>query len=381
MPTRVIMPALGLSQDTGRLLRWLAAEGSAVVSGQAIAEIETDKVTTEIQAPASGVLAGLRAQPGEDVPVGQVIGFVLAAGEAIPAADQRDQGVRSEPAAARPQPPPIPAGSPAPRPLSSPKARRLAQELGVDLTAVRGSGASGEITVSDVMKADRPPSIGSIAQSAVWRRMAERVTQSWTTAPHFYVMRNVSARMLVDGRREWLAQIPSITHTDLIIAAVAKALRQHPQVNASWLDGAVVLSDRVNIGVVVATEAGLVVPVVRQADELGLAGISQRRHDLVTRAHAGRLRPDDLAGGTFTISNLGMHGVDAVAPILNSPQAAILGIGRIADRVIASEGAAVVCPMMTLTLSCDHRAIDGVRAAQFLETLAQVLQDLAGITL
>src|SRR5574337_562863 len=161
-----------------------------------------------------------------------------------------------------------------------------------------------------------------------------------------------------------------ISHS-MIVAVVAKALRQHPQLNASWKDGAVVLADQIGIGVAVATEAGLLVPVLRRADELALAEIARRRFDLVTRAQSGQLQPDDVVGGTFTISNLGMHGVDTVAPILNPPQAAILGVGRIADRVVAVEGAPAVRPMMTVTLSCDHRVVDGARAAQFLESLAQ----------
>jgi pyruvate dehydrogenase E2 component (dihydrolipoamide acetyltransferase) len=209
--------------------------------------------------------------------------------------------------------------------------------------------------------------------------MAERVTRSWTTAPHFYVSREVSAQELVDRRSQWLSHIPSITYTDVIILVVAKALRQHPQVNASWREGAIVLADQVDICVAVATEAGLLVPVVRRADQLGLEEIAQRRADLVTRAHSGQLRPDDVAGGTLTVSNLGMYGVDTVAPILNPPQAVIVGIGRIADRVVAAGGAPVVRPMMTVTLSCDHRVVDGARAAQFLETLAHALEDLEGV--
>jgi pyruvate dehydrogenase E2 component (dihydrolipoamide acetyltransferase) len=206
--------------------------------------------------------------------------------------------------------------------------------------------------------------------------MAERVTRSWTTAPHFYVSREVSAQTLVDRRRQWLPQIPSITYTDVILAVVAKTLRQHPQLNAHWEAGAIVSAGHIDIGLAVATEAGLLVPVVRRADEVSLQEIARQRFDLVTRAQAGRLRPDDVAGGTFTISNLGMYGVDTFAPILNPPQAAILGVGRIADRVVAVSGAPVVRPMMMVTLTCDHRVVDGARAARFLDALAQGLEGL-----
>jgi pyruvate dehydrogenase E2 component (dihydrolipoamide acetyltransferase) len=209
--------------------------------------------------------------------------------------------------------------------------------------------------------------------------MAERMTQSWTTAPHFYLTREMSAQAMVDQRKQWSAQIPTLTYTDMIVAMVAKALRLHPQVNARWKEGAVVVADQIGIGVAVATDSGLLVPVLRRADELVLAEIARRRFDLVTRAQSGQLQPDDVVGGTFTISNLGMHGVDTVAPILNPPQAAILGVGRIADRVVAVDGAPAVRPMMTVTLSCDHRVVDGARAAQFLETLALGLESLEGL--
>lgn len=351
MPTAVVMPALGMSQDTGKLLRWLVAEGQPVTKGQPLMEIETDKVTTEIDAPASGVLAGVRAQAGADVPVGQVIAVILATGET-----------------------PQPAASPAGRIVTaSPKARRLAQELGVDLTAVAGSGPRGEITASDVTQAKQSAPAGTGQAEVVgsaWRVMADRLTRSWTSAPHFYLTREVSAHRLVERRRQLQPQLSSITVTDLVIAVVANALRQHPRLNARWEDGRIVSAGQIGIGVAVATDAGLIVPVLAQADELPLLEIVRRRFDLVTRAQAGRLRPEDVTGGTFTISNLGMYGVDAFYPILNPPQAAILGVGRIADRVIAEDGMPVVRPMLTFTLTCDHRVVDGARAAEFLDTLA-----------
>ncbi len=355
------MPALGMSQDTGKLLRWLVAEGQPVTKGQPLMEIETDKVTTEIEAPASGVLAGVRAPEGADVPVGQVIAVILAAGETLQ-----------------------PAASPAGRAVAaSPKARRLAQELGVDLTAVAGSGPGGEITAADVTqakesapaRADQAEAVGS-----TWRVMADRLTRSWSSAPHFYLTREAPARRLVERRRQLQPRIPSITVTDLVIALVAKALRQHPRLNAHWEDGRIVSAGQVGIGVAVATDAGLIVPVLARADELPLEEIARLRFDLVTRALAGRLRPEDVAGGTFTISNLGMYGVDAFYPILNPPQAAILGVGRIADRVVADGGAPVVRPMLTLTLSCDHRVVDGARAAQFLQTLVRSMEAMEELT-
>jgi len=377
------MPALGLSQETGRLLRWLVAEGTLVVAGQPLVEIETDKVTTEIESPAAGFLEGVRARPGEEVPVGEVIAFVLAPGESVPPVDPMKLS-SPESLAAPPHVSAVaPASPPRGRPAASPKARRLAHERGVDLTGVTGSGAGGEITAADVMKADtsRPATSQIATRSTTWARMAERMAQSWTSAPHFYLSRELSAQAIVDRRKQWLAQIPTVTYTDMIVAMVAKALRQHPQLNARWKDGAVEVADQIGIGVAVATDAGLLVPVLRRADEVALAEIARRRFDLVTRAQSGQLQPDDVVGGTFTISNLGMYGVDTVAPILNPPQAAILGVGRIADRIVAVDGAPAVRPMMTVTLSCDHRVVDGARAAQFLETLARGLEGLEGLVL
>lgn len=380
MATRVIMPALGMSQDTGRLLRWLVAEGTLVAAGQPLVEIETDKVTTEIESPAAGFLAGVRVRPGEDVPVGQVIAFVLAPGESQPAVDLQEPppkaGLGATPHVSGTAPPSSPVG----RPAASPKARRLAQERGVDLTGLSGSGPGGEITAADVMKVDTShPTVQPRVAGAAWARMAERMAQSWMSAPHFYLTRELSAHAMVDRRKQWLPQIPTVTYTDMIVCVVAKALRQHPQLNARWKEGTVVVADQIGIGVAVAAATGLLVPVVQRADELALSEVARRRFDLVTRAQSGQLQPDDVVGGTFTISNLGMYGVDAVAPILNPPQAAILGVGRIADRVVAVDGSPAVRPMMTVILSCDHRVVDGARAAQFLETLARGLESLEGL--
>ncbi len=353
MPTSVIMPALGMAQDTGKVLRWLAAEGQAVVKGQSLMEIETDKVTAEIEAPASGVLAGVRAQPGQEVPVGQIIAYILGAGESLPAA----------------------APQASVRPPASPKARRLAHERGVDLSGLTGSGPGGEITTADVMAASGSPAqTAEISMSEAWRTMAERLAQAWSAVPHFYLTREVEAHGLVERRRALAAAVPAVTYTDLIVVFTARALRAHPRLSARWDSGRIVSQPKLGIGIAVATEDGLVVPVIQRADELSAEDVARTRHDLVTRAQAGRLRPEDVWGGTFTISNLGMFGVDAVAAIVNPPQAAILGIGRIADRVVAVSGAPAVRPALTLTLTCDHRVVDGARGAEFLSTLADLIE-------
>jgi pyruvate dehydrogenase E2 component (dihydrolipoamide acetyltransferase) len=206
--------------------------------------------------------------------------------------------------------------------------------------------------------------------------MAERMTASWTSAPHFYLVREVNVSRLVSWRQR-LSKQPGarITYTDLLVRLVAAALAQHPRANAAWKDGAITQNAEINIGLAVAVEDGLVVPILHRADTLSVAAIATRREDLVTRAQAGKLRPADIQGGGFTISNLGMFGVDAFSAIVNPPQAAILAVGRIADRVVALNGQPAVQPTMVLTLSCDHRALDGARGAQFLDALADLIEE------
>jgi len=210
----------------------------------------------------------------------------------------------------------------------------------------------------------------------VWRIMAERMTASWTSAPHFYLVREVNVARLVSwlplARKQTGAHI---TYTDLLVKLVAAALAQHPRVNVSWKDGTLERHADVNLGLAVALEDGLVVPVLHKADTLGLKDLAAKREDLVTRAQAGKLRPADIQGGVFTISNLGMYGIDAFSAIVNPPQAAILAVGRIVDRVVPVNGQPAVQPTMVLTLSCDHRALDGARGAQFLGALAELIEE------
>jgi pyruvate dehydrogenase E2 component (dihydrolipoamide acetyltransferase) len=249
--------------------------------------------------------------------------------------------------------------------------------------ALRGSGPDGAVLAGDVPAARTPAPLDATREgmkgegvSNVWRIMAERMTQSWTSAPHFYLVREVNVSRLVAWRKKAGKQTGArITYTDLLVRLVAAALVQHPAANVSWKDGTLVRHPEVNIGLAVALEDGLVVPVLHRADTLGLAEIAARREDLVTRAQAGKLRPADIQGGSFTISNLGMYGVDAFSAIVNPPQAAILAVGRIADRVVPLNGQPAVQPTMVLTLSCDHRALDGARGAQFLGALAELIEE------
>ena len=269
---------------------------------------------------------------------------------------------------------------------ASPKARRLAAERGIDLRALKGSGPGGAVLTLDLPATTGPLTTGPLTTGplttgpltlpspqrgegekvgTVWRIMAERMTASWTSAPHFYLVREVNVTRLVAWLDKARKQTGAhVTYTDLLVKLVAATLAQHPRVNVSWRDGALERHADINIGLAVALEDGLVVPVLHRADTLGLKEIATRREDLVSRAQAGKLRPADIQGGVFTISNLGMYGVDAFSAIVNPPQAAILAVGRIADRVVPVNGQPAVQPTMVLTLSCDHRALDGARGAR-----------------
>ena len=397
MPATVIMPALELAQETGKVLRWLRVAGDTVVKGEPIVEIETDKVTVEIEAPASGVLREVSARAGDVVAVGKTIALIFAADEAAndtavkasPLARKvaEEHGVdlaRVKTAGGRIEKADVlahverhttsAADGVATRLLAaSPKARRLAAERGVDLGGLEGSGPGGAVVVADVPVEARTPGAGV---SSVWRIMAERMTASWTTAPHFYLVREVDVSRLTAWRERAGAQSDvRITYPDVLVRVVAAALTRHPRVNVAWKDGAIFQHGGADIGLAVAIDDGLIVPVLRGADALTLAEIARRREDLVGRAQTGKLRPADIQGASFTLSNLGMYGVDAFNAIVNPPQAAILAVGRIVDRAVAVAGQVAVRPTVVLTLSCDHRALDGARAAQFLGTLADFIEE------
>jgi pyruvate dehydrogenase E2 component (dihydrolipoamide acetyltransferase) len=306
----------------------------------------------------------------------------------------------SAPVAAASAPAPAPA-----EPVSaagariSPKARRLAREHGVDITTLRGSGPGGEILADDILKAaaaaaaqpaaapaatarpaSPPPAAPSGAVSSIGRIMADRTTQSWTTVPHFFVSRDVDASALNATRERLIPTIEKshgvkVTHTDLIVAAVSRALRQHPRMNGSWANGSITIHADVNVALAMAVEDAVVTAVIKNSDRIGLGEIAKQRKALSERARANKLQPADITGATFTISNLGMFAVDHFTAIIVPPQAGILAVGAIAERVVASGGMIGVKPMVTLTLSSDHRVVDGVRAAQFLTDVVTALSE------
>jgi pyruvate dehydrogenase E2 component (dihydrolipoamide acetyltransferase) len=436
MATSVIMPALEMAQESGVLVSWLKHDGDAIVKGEPLMEIETDKVTVEIEAPASGFLSGVLAKEGDVVPVGQTIAWILAAGEQPPAsipllspsgrastnavpresieisplarrmAEEhgidltliKSNGRRIEKAdvlahidatrQTQPESVPVPSGFSSPTRLTpaSPKARRLAQERGIDITLLKGTGPDNAVLAEDVpleIEAVRP-AFTIESPGTVWRVMAEHMTASWTTVPHFYLIRDMDASRLITWRESFTAKIEKAggikpTYTDLLVKLIGFTLREHPRLNSSWINGDIQFNRDVNIGIAVATDQGLIVPVIRQADRASVREIAAQRKDLVERAQNRKLHPVDISDGTFTISNLGMYNVDIFNAIVNTPQAAILAVGRIAERVVPLKGQPAVRPMLTVSLSCDHRVVDGARAAQFLDELANLIEEPAGM--
>jgi pyruvate dehydrogenase E2 component (dihydrolipoamide acetyltransferase) len=401
MAISVVMPALEMAQETGKLISWLKKEGDSINKGEPLLEIETDKAVMEIESPGNGILAGVKAKPGDDIPVGQTIAWIVAPGETPPAEEasaasgrkhsatmSTSMAAASAPSAlgsdlsssqnAAPNPSSQPSNQPA---RISPKARRLAGERRVDVANVRGSGPGGEILASDILAAAETKTVSSTsAESAspIARLMAERTTQAWTTVPHFFLVREVDAGALNEARQKVMPELErssgvKLTFSDLLVALVARVLRKHPRVNASWASGGVHENADINIGLAMAVEDGIVAPVLHKADRAKLGEIAAQRRELTERARANKLRPADLAGGTFTISNLGMFGVDAFTAIIIQPQAAILAVGAITDRVVPVDGRPGIRPMMTLTLSSDHRLVDGARAAEFMRDLVEAI--------
>jgi len=384
MAISVVMPALEMAQETGKLISWLKKEGETIAKGEPLLEIETDKAVMEIESPGEGVLAGVKAQAGAEVPVGQTIAWIVRPGETPPAdeapAASGRKGVAAISASAATSAPILVQTAPMDIRIS-PKARRLAAERGVDLGQVRGSGPGGEILASDILAAtESRASAPAVVDrgSPISRLMAERTTQSWTTVPHFFLVREVDAGALNEMRQKLAPEIErsravKLTHTDLLVALVARVLSKHPRMTASWTAEGVQPNTDVNVGVAMAVNDGVVAPVIHNAHKVSLGEIAVQRRDLTERARAGKLRPQDIAGGTFTVSNLGMFGVDAFSAIITPPQAAILAVGRIADRVVPVDGRPGIRPMMTLTLSSDHRVVDGVRAAEFLRDVTEAI--------
>ena len=380
MVTEVILPKLSQTMEEGKILEWLKREGDRVSKGELLYVVETDKVNAEVEAPGSGVLRRIVKQVGDVVPISSVIAYIgepneplpEPAGQIFPAAPVTR--VAPPPQAAAPSAPPV-APRRAGKILATPVAKRLAEERGIDLATIAGTGPEGQITKEDVERAaSAKPAGAPIAQAqgltTMQRLIAERTLKSVREVPHFFVTVEVEMAK---------AQTHSKTHgaslTALLIKAAALALKEFPDVNVRFAGDRIERNPSINIGVIVAVPEGMLIPVVRDADTKPLAQIAREEHDLAERGRRGALKPEELTGGTFTISNLGMFGVDHFTAIIYPPESAILAVGRVADQVVAREGQVVIRPMMAMTLSSDHRVIYGAMAGQFMARLRQLLEN------
>ncbi len=440
MAVNILMPALSPTMTEGTLARWLKKEGDTITVGDVIAEIETDKATMEVEAVDEGVLGKILVADGtEGVAVNATIGILVEQGEAVPPGD----APASAPAAPAPKPadsaPKLPAAaaSPAPFPnghapepvhaegarvFASPLARRMAQQAGIALESLKGSGPNGRIVRADIdaaqkggakpapapaqaaspapvpapaaAKAPAPapapkPAAPVIAaphrllpNTGMRKTIARRLSEAKQSIPHFYLSSDVELDALMKLRADLNAKSAKdgpgafkLSVNDLIIKACAVALRRVPNANASYTDDAIVLYDDVDISVAVATEGGLITPIIRRADQKGLATISNEMKDLAARARAGRLKPEEFQGGGFSISNLGMYGVKSFSAIINPPQGAIIAVGAGEPRPVVRGGEIVPATVMTCTLSVDHRVIDGALGAELLAAFKSIVQD------
>jgi pyruvate dehydrogenase E2 component (dihydrolipoyllysine-residue acetyltransferase) len=416
MATEIKLPRLGQGMEAGTIVKWLKSEGERVEKGEPLYELDTDKVTQEVEADASGVLLKIAVAEGE-VPVGQTIAVIGAQGEQLPSDDGVPEAAEEEgsrgPArdderrrgkAASPSTPkadgsqPVRLDTAGGRVKASPLARRIARERGIDLAAVAGTGPEGRVVAEDVERAaaaapaGAPPvaavSVPSAPEpqtgevqveqlSSMRKTIARRLTEAWQ-APVFQLGVGVDMERAQAVRAKLVdlhAEGAKPTLSDLLTKVCASALMRHRDVNALYKDTAIELHPTANVGIAVAVPKGLVVPVIRSADRLSVQEIADARAELVDRARNGRLQQADLEGGTFTISNLGMFGIERFVAVLNPPQAAILAVGSVEDKVVAVDGQPIVRPRMELTLTCDHRAVDGATGAQFLTTVKAFLEE------
>jgi pyruvate dehydrogenase E2 component (dihydrolipoamide acetyltransferase) len=384
--------------ESGTIVRWLKSEGEPVQKGEPLFELDTDKVTQEVEAEAAGVLLKIAVAEGE-VPVGQTVAFIGEQGEEVPTSaekpaeapkrdPERDAGREAAAEVAERQEQPAAASNG--RIKASPLARRIARERGIELSSIRGTGPDGRIVAEDVERteagapagpaaAPAPVSAGEAERaplSSVRKTIARRLTEAWQI-PVFQLQASADmtrVNALVAKLRERDPDV-RVTVTDVLTKVSAQALMRHREVNAEYTDDAILLHPNANVGLAVAAPQGLVVPVIRSAERLSLTEIAGVRADLVGRARENKLRTEDLEGGTFTISNLGMYAVESFTAVLNPPQAAIVAVGATEERVVPLGGETAVRPMVTLTATFDHRAVDGAPAAAFLQTLKESLED------
>ena len=439
MPIDVYMTQLSPTMTEGKIVRWLKKEGDELTSGEVLCEVETDKATMEMEVVDEGVLHKILQPEGSVVPVGTPIAVIAEEGEKVPddyvpeggapaeaAADataaeapQPPQATPASQAEPRPAPQPAsaPAAAPAPAPVpkagrikASPLARRLAKQKGINLAAIQGTGPGGRIVKADIERAARrginlglgagetaPPPVRPlpagplpyhedeyerVENSMMRKAIARRLVESKQQAPHFYLTVDVAMDRLMDLRAQLNEAAEGsfkLSVNDFIIKAVAKALMDVPAANATWTETHTLRHKHAHVSVAVAIEGGLITPVVRFAEQKGIVEISNEIKELAARARAGELKPEEYTGGTFSVSNLGMYGIKQFAAVVNPPEGAILAVGATEERPVVENGQIAVRKMMTLTLSCDHRVVDGAVGAEFLAALKKHLETPASV--
>jgi pyruvate dehydrogenase E2 component (dihydrolipoamide acetyltransferase) len=400
MVTEVIMPKMGQTMEKGRIIRWLKNEGEEVEKGEPLLEIETDKTTIEVEARDSGILRKILAQEGEDAPVATTIAYITGEGELLPeegiskgvrAPESPTAKIQKETSIIAPKPGEITKARKASRIRASPLAKKIGEEKGVDLTQVEGSGPGGRITKEDVLKhlASKPAESSSefqvVPMSSMRKAIAEKMVESKSHIPHFYVSTEVDMTEATKLRKDLTPTIEAetgvrLSFTHMFVKAVAIALKEYPQLNSTFEEENIKMWKDVNIGIAVSLEDGLIVPVLRKANKKSLPEITSMASKLASRAKEKRLREEEFSGGTFTISNMGALDVESFIAIINVPETAILALGKINDRPAVVEEQITIRKIMTMTLSADHRVVDGVLAAIFLKKVKNLLEEPSSLT-
>lgn len=361
MAVKVVMPRLSLTMKTGSVVRWYKREGEEVKKGEPIVEVLTEKVTYDIEAPESGILRKIFAKEGDEVPVNGLLAIITKPDEPLPEIEVEEEKPKVK---VRERVP------------ASPAAKRLAREHGIDLSQITGTGPGGRIIEADVKryieeKLGYKPKIREVIRLTGVRKIsAERVARSTREAPHCTLCMEVDM-----SEASKLKESLGVSYTDIIVKAVAAALKEHRIMNSTLEKDEIKVFEEINIGVATDTPQGLVVPVVKNVDKKSLSEISAEIRDLAEKARKGKLQRSDVSGGTFTVTNLGMYGVEAFTPIINPPEAAILGVGKIIEKPVAEGRQIKIKPIMTLSLTFDHRIVDGAPAAQFLAKIKEILEN------
>ncbi len=404
MAKKVIMPKLGLTMEEGVINKWLVKEGDRVEKGDPLFEVATDKVNMEVEAPASGVVLKILYPEGSTVPITKTVAYIGEEGEEVPSEEEvageaavevaekeSREEIQEESVSQKESTFTVEAES-GKRLKVSPLAKRLAMEHGIDLSTIVGTGPGGRIIKRDIEKAlaeqkpktreavSKPATSKTVPLTRIRKIIAQRMLQSMQNKPHFFLTREVRADELVALREKLLPLVEKrtgyrVSYTDILVKIVARALEEFPEINAYFLEEEIQFNEQVNIGIAVALDEGLVVPVLRDANRKSITSIVKETNELVQKARQGKLLPEDLENGTFTISNLGMFGVDSFTAIINPPQSAILACGAIRRKPYFDGKEIIPAYLWNLTLSCDHRIIDGATAAKFMSTLVSFIED------